>query len=121
MSLTLGRKTMKSKWRILTILLLAGLHTLVTYALVMVTFPVVMDHFDSGEPFSWDEKLPIHVSHVLLAPYYLIIYTAAGLLPYSPIIYGAVWVGNSLLWGFALEGIIRFTRRRVKGGPSPNP
>lgn len=112
---------MKRKWRILTILLLAGLHTLISYALILGSFPLVMDHFDSGEPYSWAEKVPIHASHVLLAPYYFIIYSAARLLPYSPIFYGAVWVGNSLLWGIALDWIIRLVRGWIRKGPPPNP
>lgn len=112
---------MKIHWRIVSILVLAGLHTLVTYGLLLGSFPLVMDHFDSGEPFSWTEKLPIHATNVLLAPYYFVIFSAVGLLSYSPVFYGAVWVGNSLLWGFTLDWLIRGMRRWVRRRSSPNP
>ncbi len=112
---------MKIKWRIVSILVLAGLHTLVTYGLLLCSFPLVMDRFDSGELFSWMEKLPINAVNVLLAPYYFVIFSAVGLLPYSPVFYGAVWVGNSLLWGFTLDWLIRGLWGWIRGRSSPNP
>lgn len=109
---------MKGKWRILSVLLLAAGHAFLAYRMMMDAYPVVMDHFDTVEPFTAVEKLQLAVTFILLAPYYLIMSLFFGTLSRSPIFLGALMAANSMVWGYALDrlfAVIRLWYKKWRG------
>ncbi|MFO7944701.1 MAG: hypothetical protein R6U51_10430 [Anaerolineales bacterium] len=109
---------MKGKWRILTVIFLAGLHALVTYLLLLRSFPIVMGNFDSPEPYTLTEKLTVNAMLVLIFPYHQLLLSTIGLLPRSEVFHIVMLGVNSLLWGIGLDWFIRMIWGMVKSQPS---
>ncbi len=97
---------MKGKWRIVSILGFAILHGLVTYLSFRGVFPVAMEHFDSGNAYTFQENVRIKATFLLLSPYYFILYAAPTLYPVSRVLHGVFILVNSLLWGFVLDRVL---------------
>lgn len=104
---------MKGKWRIVSILGFALLHGLTAYLSFQGSLPIVSRHVDGLEPYTFQENMRIKITFLLLSPYYLILYFVPFVFPRSGFVHGALIVGNSLLWGTALDALKRKVRRWV--------
>lgn len=111
---------MKGKWRIVSILGFAILHGLVTYLSFRGVFSMAMAHFDSGDPYTFQENMRLKTTFLLLSPYYFILYTAPGLYPSSSVVHGILIIANSLLWGFVLDWLLSKVRGWIQSGPDEN-
>ena len=112
---------MKGKWRLLTILALAGFHALLTYLVFLRAFPLSMSLMDGDEALTWWENVIVETSVILIYPYYPFLLWTIGLLPRSLAFHIVMLVVNSLLWGIALDAVIRFFWRWFRPEPSPSP
>ncbi|MFO8036059.1 MAG: hypothetical protein R6U57_05485 [Anaerolineales bacterium] len=112
---------MKGKGRLWTILALAGFHALLTYLVFLRAFPLGMSLMDGDEALTWVEEVIVEAAVILLYPYYPFLLLTLGLLPRSPVFHTVMLGVNSLLWGVALDAVLRLLWRWFRPGPSPSP
>ena len=112
---------MKGKRRLLTILALAIFHALLSYLISMRAFPLIMSLMDGDEALTWWENWIVEASVILIYPYYPFLLWSIGLLPRSEVFHIVILGINSLLWGIALDAVIRLLWRWFRPEPAPSP
>ena len=120
---------MKKKTKIILIVVIAILHLALAITVMLASFEIVMDKFDTGAPLSTREQIVVTASQVLLSPLFYPLGSGRIFLINLSFLGPFLILLNSLAWAWAIVFLIdriiskkKYPGKTVEGessGPPP--
>jgi len=111
---------MKKKTKIILIVVIAILHLALAISVMLASFEIVMDKFDTGGPLSIRERILVTASQVLLSPFFYPLGSGRLFLINLSFLGTPLILLNSLAWAWAIVFLIdRIISKKKYPGKTP--
>jgi len=108
---------MKKKTKIILIVVISILHLALAITVMLASFEIVMDKFDTGAPLTNQERVVVTASQVLLSPFFYPLGSGRIFLINLSFLGPALILLNSLAWAWVIVFLIDrvVTKKRYPG------